>query len=818
MLELIGIRKRFPGVLALDGVDLVVEPGEIHAVVGENGAGKSTLMNIVAGILDPDEGDILLDGKSVGIRDPREARAVGIGICHQELELFEGLTVGENVLLPVGLPTRCGVIQWWQVEARAREALRPLGIDLPLRSTLHHLGPSERGLIQVAAAIAEAPRFLLMDEPTASLSAGDAEQVARNLTALARSGAGVLYVSHRLEEVLDLADRVTVLRDGQRIWTRSAADTSMEDVVRAMVGRQLDVYYPTLADPEAEPALEVEELTDLEGRFRGVTLSLRRGEILGVYGLVGAGRSEFGQALVGLRPARGALWIGGRSCRPWNPGHGLAHGIAYLPEDRRTQGIVHGRPVRENLTLTALPRVSPAGWIASRREESLASRTIADLEIATTGTEIAVDTLSGGNQQKVLLGRWLATDPRILVLDEPTRGVDVAAKAEIHRRIAGLARAGRGVVLISSELPEVMGMCHRAIVFREGEIAGTFDPRRDTQEAIARAALPVGRSPEGRDRRSARAAGVFANREMALVLAIAAISLVTAWIRPEFLQLGTLVDLLRNNAALIIASMGMTLVIANGGIDLSVGSILAIAGAVGTLSVHGGVPLPAAILLAGLAGACLAAINALLATTGRVHPIIATLGTMGIFRGIYLLWTGGDWIEAGSIAELDKSSLLVLPPSVWIAVLWIALGHVILTRTVVGRSVLAAGGNLQAAAVHGLPFRRVRCVAFGILGASMGLASMLYIARFGTLQNNTGVGYELEVIAAAVVGGAHIAGGRGTAAGALLGALLVGLTGVVRNLVGVPEEWQKIIVGGLMLGAIALESGLRRIAGVQRFG
>lgn len=480
------VSKRFPGVLALDGVSFGVERGSCHALIGENGAGKSTLGKILAGVHTADAGEIHLNARRVEPATPLAARGLGISMVHQELAFCPNLTVAENLCLG-DLPRRAGWLDKRRLRDSARAMLREIEADIDVNAPIATLSTGQEQLVQIAAAVATDAQVIVMDEPTSSLSAHESEHLFKLLRQLKARNITVIYVSHRMEEIFRLCDTVTVLRDGRHVSTNPISATSPERVIHEMVGREVRQYASKHLDRElGEELLRVEQLSS-PGRFQNVDFTLRRGEVLGFAGLVGAGRSEIAQAIFGLDPhATGRVFVQGRELPLGNVSAALRAGIGLLPEDRKRLGLVLTMNCRENTSLAVLPRLTRAGFVRSRHERLLAWEYVDRLRVKTPTLETPVAGLSGGNQQKIALAKWLARKCDILIVDEPTRGVDVGAKAEIHQLLDELACQGLGLIVISSELPEVMNLSRRIIVLREGRVSGELPRSEFSQPALMR--------------------------------------------------------------------------------------------------------------------------------------------------------------------------------------------------------------------------------------------------------------------------------------------------------------------------------------------
>ena len=489
VLEMHEIRKTFPGVVALDGVDFELRRGEVHILLGENGAGKSTLMKILSGAYQKSAGRVTLDGAEVEIRNPAHAQGLGISTIYQEFNLVPHLSVGENIFLgrePRGWP---GLIDRRAVNRQAAEVLGRLGLKLDPRRPVKGLRVAEQQMVEVAKALSLDARVLIMDEPTAALAEHEIQDLFAAIRGLQEKGVSVVYISHRMEELFEIGDRVTVLRDGRSVGTFDVKGTNKFELIRLMVNRDLTELFPKERAARGEEVLRVEDLTT-RGGLDGVSFSLHKGEVLGVAGLLGAGRTELARAIFGLdKLERGTVRIKGRERRIGSPRAAINSGLGFLTEDRKAQGLVLPLSVKDNLCLPSVDKFTTLGFVDSRRERRAADRYVRELRIRTPGLDQKVAYLSGGNQQKVVLSKWLCSEAEVFIFDEPTRGVDVGAKAEIYQLMNRLAASGVAIVMISSELPEVLGMSDRILVMRAGRVACEFGSEEATQEKILECAL-----------------------------------------------------------------------------------------------------------------------------------------------------------------------------------------------------------------------------------------------------------------------------------------------------------------------------------------
>jgi ABC-type sugar transport system ATPase subunit len=483
--------KRFGGTVALDDVSFDIQPGRVHALVGENGAGKSTLMKILAGALAPTAGTMLLDGSEFAPSDPRDAMRRGIAIVYQELSLVPHLSVAENIYLGRWPQTFLGAVHRRALQRQSRDLCDRLHLELPLGAAAGSLSVAQQQLVEIARALSLDASLLVLDEPSAVLSPSEVGSLFRFVRNLIANDVSVVYISHRLDEIFELADDVTVLRDGAHVSTRPVREVTHDLLIRETVGRELTVQFPQRAADIGAVVLKMEHLSSRR-RFDGVSLDVRAGEILGITGLVGSGRSSMARALFGAAPVTAGSFSVGTTRGPFrDPGHAKRSGVVMVPEDRKHDGLMLQRTLRENLTLAHLDDVSTAGILRPARERATAQRMVDAYRILSAGLNAPMDSHSGGNQQKALIARWLSRPCRLVILDEPTRGVDVGAKAEIYAMINGIAAAGAAVLMISSELPEIIGMCDRVAVMCEGRMTGMLDNcnRAITQEAIMRLAV-----------------------------------------------------------------------------------------------------------------------------------------------------------------------------------------------------------------------------------------------------------------------------------------------------------------------------------------
>ncbi|HEY1686740.1 MAG TPA: ATP-binding cassette domain-containing protein [Tepidisphaeraceae bacterium] len=868
--------KSFGGITVLRDVSVEIRAGEVHALMGENGAGKSTLLKIFGGVHRPDKGQVFVNGKSVAIRSPAAAQRLGISLIHQEPLSFPDLDVAENIFLagPAKAAARWGIINRRKMYRQADEVLTKLGVSLRPTALMRGLSIADQQMVELAAALHQKSRILLMDEPTAALTPAEVEDLFRIVRQLRAQGIAIVFISHRLEEVLGISDRITVLRDGQWIATEPVAQMDSQKLISLMVGRPLGEVYEKEAATVGPALLEVQGLSSPE-RFENISLNVRQGEIVGIAGLVGAGRTELAETIFGLHPiSDGSIKMDGKAFAPKTPREAIAHGIAYVPEDRQKHGVLPPFSIAANTTLASLKKISSLGWLRRRRERETAEEYRQMLRIRCRDTDQPVRQLSGGNQQKVVLSKWLLSNPRVLILDEPTRGIDIGAKAEVHHAVGELARDGKGILMISSDLPEVLAISDRILVMRQGRLTAEFSRADATQEKIMAAATGQGaneqatffpssctqgegrgggssekpeassQQPEsssafsiqrsafspdphptpppeykGRENGKNSAFNFLRFREFGIALIVLVGFLVTRFLNPSFSWNDSFHDVLLYIPLILIVGMGQMMVIVSRNIDLSVGSILGFAAiVVGEVFVaHPAFPLWEAAILAAAVGALLGAANGILIALCSVPSIIATLGTLGFYRGLIFIYSGGNQVDPDKIpTALIRLSQVpaTLPWIVIFAAALVLVTYLFLKFTRTGREIFAIGSNPNAAVLRGISVRRNLILIFAITGALSGLAGLAYASRFGYVNPvRTGDGFELIVISAVVIGGVSIFGGSGSVLGVVLGCVLLGLINVALPALGVSDFYQLAIYGLAILLAAGMDGFFQRLRG-----
>ena len=844
-LRLGGVTKRYGGVTALANVDFACSLGTIHAVVGENGAGKSSLMKIIAGVIRPDEGRMYLDETLVHFASPADAARHGIACIFQELSLLPDLSVSDNISI-ASPPRRFGLIDSRRQQERARDILREIGCpDIHPSERVKDLPLSRQQMVEIAKALVRKPRLIIMDEATSALTAKDVEQLYQVIRQLRDRGLAILYISHRMHEIAALADVCSVFRNGRHIDTFPMASRTTAEIVPLMLGRDVSRAYPpkpisdgtagsvagrsTLESPAPVPALEAVNL-NWEHVINGISLTVAKGEIVGLGGLDGQGQSELLLALFGvLRGVDGKVLINGKPHSIGHPRQAKAANVrmALIPEDRKTQGLLLPMSIRDNLVLAAASDLSRHGVIDSAKERTAIDEAVEKLQIKVNDLDAPVRTLSGGNQQKVVIGKWLMKEPRILLLNDPTRGIDVDTKQEMYRLMRELAQAGIAILFYSTDYEELIGMCDRVVVCYGGKLIRELKGADLNGHNLITAALNLSEEfvksgsagAVGETRGGPRSKWETFRRfwrwnvgPFTAFLVFATMFLLFAIQQQNGLSVNVLTSLSNKGVVLALVAMAQTLIVLTGGFDLSAGMILTMASCLASVVVNGSpgqIALGAlAVLMSGLAAGT---INATIVVLGRIQPIIATLATGAIFFGIALLLRPSP---GGEVSE-DLSNALTY--DVWgVPTTFVLLVGILVfvwwpfRNSVVGRSCYAVGSAEGAAYMSGLAIGRSRFAAYslgGLLAAAGGLALSL-ISMSGEASASQGGFYTLNSIAAVAIGGTSLFGGSGGMIGSILGAFILRTISELLFVFNAPALWQPLFQGFILLGAVCL-GGLR---------
>jgi len=830
---LLNAAKRFGGTIALAEASFDLLPGQVLALLGENGAGKSTCVKLLAGVYRPDTGSVIIDGQPVEHWSPLEAQRRGIAVMHQHPGLFGDLSVLENIF--VGhMPRRAlGSIDYERMRQEAKDLLEVVGLSCAPEDALKQLRTSEQQLVEIARALSVEAKVLIMDEPTAALSQREVERLFAVVAQLKVRQVAMMFVGHRMEEIYRIADRIAVLRDGHLIGVKTAAELDRDQAVQMMIGRPLKAIYPQW---ESKPGQEVLEVAGLsrDDAFANVSFKVRAGEIVGLGGLVGSGRTEIARVIFGIdQPTTGSIRIAGKDVSFADPPAAMAAGVAYVSEDRLGQSLVMDFPILANASLPVIGKATMAGLVMRRQELALVEPHLRRLRLKFHSFDQPVRTLSGGNQQKVVLSKWLAANPRLLILDEPTQGIDVQSKAEVHSMIAELAQQGLAIILISSELPELVSMCDRIVVLREGQVTANFSRGDVDQERVIRAATdadsvesqasgfaPAAVRPNEAEKTNTQPTSLvhrlLRKREVGLVCAMAAVALPVMFLNPRMISPENLTAVAMDAALLMIVAVAQMLVLLTRNIDLSVASVIGLSAYGAASFMHA---YPDSSVMLGITVACgigiaCGAINGVVVTIGRVPAIVVTLGTLAVFRGLNSLWAGGRQISADQVPQswLDMTSARIagIPAVILIAIACIVVIGFALRHLPIGRELYAIGSNPEGASLIGIRKTALVLGAFVLAGLLAGFDGALWASRYATIDARVALGFELTVIASVVVGGVAIRGGAGTVLGVALGALTLLVIQNGLTLVRVDPLWLQGVYGLVILLAVGVDTVVGR--------
>ena len=887
LLSMRGIDKRFNGVPALLAASLEVGRSEIHALIGQNGAGKSTMIKILTGYYSRDAGEILFEGAPLQIDSPKTAQRSGISTIYQEINLVSYRSVTENICLGRE-KKRSGFLDWRRMHREAEEILARFDIHIDVRQSLSRYTTAIQQMVAIARAVSFQAKLVIMDEPTSSLADHEVAILFGVIRQLKDSGVSVIFVSHKLNELFAVCERVTVMRDGRTVLVASLSGVSKLKLVTTMIGRELaspadeQTGFHEIADTHQKrkdiALLEVKNLA-VGRRVSDVSFNVHPGEIVGLAGLLGSGRTESLRTVFGAdQPDSGQMHYRGTPFAPRSPVEAIAAGIGFCSEDRKLEGIVPDMSVRENLTLALLPRLARGGILDEEEQRKVVNGFIEQLRIKCTSLDQHIRELSGGNQQKVLLARWLCMSPKLLILDEPTRGIDVGAKEEIQALIGQLAAEGLGVLMISSEIEEIVEGSDRVFVMREGQTVAELDEAAITEDAIMAAMAETTEAdrdgdgsnqigdqvapsvseagPSTEEHRSPSFFETPANKEpleaqatisdppkllpdqpkvqqagaeiqgrqrdwLKLVhrhgtlAALIVLILFNLAFTPHFATWETLFVNLTQVCTIVIVGVGMTLVIGSGGIDLSVGSLMAIAGALAPLIFLGkivslptwvGVPL-AFVLPVSVAG-MFGWFNGWLITRFKIQPIVATLVLFIAGRGLAQVLTNGNLqtFHEPSFQVVGLGRVFGIPAQSILMAILVVTAAWVLQRTIFGRHLLAIGGNPEAARLSGVPVNRIRQTVYALSGLCAGIAGLIVIAINSSSDANlVGLGMELDAIAAVAVGGTPLLGGQAHLLGTLVGALIIQLVRYTLLANGVPDAAAQVVKAAIIVGAVVLQ-------------
>lgn len=825
-IALVQATKAFGGTIALKDASFELRSGEVLALLGENGAGKSTCVKLLAGVHAPTGGHVEIDGKPVVLHSPQDAQAAGIAVMHQHPGLFPDLPVAENIYLGHMPRDRFGGIDNAAMIAGARKVLATVGLDVPAEMRLGALRTSEQQLVEIARALSLDARVLIMDEPTAALSQREVERLFTVVADLRLHGVAMMFVGHRMDEIFRIADRIAVLRDGRLIGVKPKAELGRAAAISMMVGREVTDLYPERNHATGALVLEARGLSRAGG-FSNIDLKLRAGEVLGLGGLVGSGRTEIARVLFGIdQPDAGEILIDDLVVRFASARDAMDAHIAYVSEDRMGQSLVMDFSILDNAVLPVLDKAAPAGFYGTDRAIDLVADWLKRMKLRFSSYGQPVKELSGGNQQKVVLAKWLRTEPRVLILDEPTQGIDVGTKAEVHAMIADLAAQGMAILLISSEMPELIGMCDRIVVLREGHQTAEFARGEATQKRVLEAATKTSErvDPAAQAERAAfkeKRKGTLdflKRREFGLLAAMLAVAIPVTIINPRMVSAANLTAVSMDAALLVVAALAQMLVLITRNIDLSIAAVIGLSAymAASMVQAYPGLDIGIGLVTACAVGGFAGLINGLVVTRGRIPAIVVTLASMSIFRGFNSIWAAGDQVSADEVTQawLDMTGLKIagVPLIVVIAILILCAGYVLLYRTSVRRELFATGSNPDGARLIGIPVDRRILLAFGMAGLLGGLCGALWASRYATIDARVALGFELTVIASAVVGGVAIRGGSGTLLGIILGALTLLVIKNGLTLVRVDPLWLQGVYGLVILVAIGIDTFIVRRA------
>jgi ABC-type sugar transport system ATPase subunit/ribose/xylose/arabinose/galactoside ABC-type transport system permease subunit len=832
ILRIENISKSFYEVKALQNISFDIYKGEILGLLGANGAGKSTLLKIIGGVQTSDNGDVYLDNENLGSINPHIAHEKGIISVYQELNLFLNMTIAENLFIGRENKSKTNLIDWKATHKKAKKILESLGLDIDPDAEVASLSVANQHLVEIARALSEKPKILLLDEPTASLSEKEIQWLFTKIRELRQNGTTVVYVSHRLDEVTALCERCVILRDG-KLADQLDGKFDKEKIIRSMIGHNVELIRTEAKKAAADAILEIKNLR-LRNLVKDVSFQLKKGEILGIAGLVGAGRTELLGAIFGTEPKNsGHIYKQGKEIIINNPIDAMDNGIMLIPEDRKIDGLFLNESSRFNIASATLDKRARGGFINEKQEKEIVAKAAKDVQLDTSRVEHLVKLLSGGNQQKAVIAKSLLVNADVLLLDEPTCGVDIGAREEIYSIIKEVSNQGKSIILVSSDWEELIYLSDRMLVMAEGKITGFLTVEEFTKENIGHLATisDVQKDEEvskvnykGMDEKTrprnpelnrpamlnakeyfGKLRSLFNNNTAILVVVTLFMIIASISISDSFRTLMNARNLLGQAMPFLILTLGQLVIIVAGGLDLSSGALVA---ATGVLGVSFMVKNPDSVLLGVVImlvfGLIVGLINSVLVVKAKLDSFVVTLGMSIVLTGVTLIITKNPIGPSPKILRvIANKDVLGIPYVLFIIIALVVLFGILMKYTALGRSFYAVGENPKGSYWAGLPVQKTRFIAF-IISASMSVLTALFLmGRTGAGDPAFGPGMELTAIACALIGGARLGGGRGTVWGALLGVLLLAILENILSLMNV-DLWYQEVFGGMLLLAIII--------------
>lgn len=824
ILNIKDVCKNFHHVKAVDHVSFSVKKGEVHALCGENGAGKSTLMNLIAGVYQYDTGLMEMDGKEYRPHNPAEARKWGVNIVFQELSMFALQTVDRNIF--AGKEELAGIsLAHKKMRERTEQILNEMDLHINMDVPVGQLSIGQRQWIEIARALADNARILILDEPNSALNMYESHILFKLIQELSEKGVTIIYISHRMDEVFEIADRITVMRDGCYVDTLNVKDTSIDEIIALMLGHDTKCVFTRMAARQGKTVLEIKNLC-VEDKVKDVNFTVHEGEVIGLSGLSGSGFETVLQALFGLEQAsKGEMYLYGELLSHKTPMDAMKNHIAMVPSDRRDTGLMTEWSIEKNITQSLLHITSRYGVIRRRRNREISEDYVKRLRVACRGVDDTVIELSGGNQQKVLLAKWLATEPKLLILDDPTRGIDVGAKQEIYQLIDQLTKEGFAVLLTSSEIDELTALSDNIVLFRGGsqisiEKAGVT--KGEILKQIAGGDIGISAKKEesgksGKDQeKSENKSGqslwkcLFAKQETGVFFAMLAILFVFSLFIPSFMSGQNMAVVLKQMSILALLTYGMTFCFCAGEVDLSVGMVLNCTMSImALLMVKANLNPWVAVIIGLVFATLLGVINGALAVVFNLSTIVVTLGTVSIYRGLGLVLNGGKNISGlpeGSFLQMARVKILGVSLIAWVSILMFAILLWVFNNTRFTRHLLLMGDNRTAAGKLGINTKRLRIEVMALSAFLSGIGAVLTLSNLTSADTTTGGDYAMSAIGAVVIGGTKMGGGAGTMWGSIIGIVLVTIIQNGLVFLGLQSGWRSLFIGVTMIIAIFIDT------------